>query len=142
MKIIHTYNPYHSTPNDDNIIIPHHNVHVALSCKSYRVFGLNNPAWSNAREEWKLNRGGDGGDEGGGGNDDENDDNNDDDEQHQKPKLTPKQLEEQQEIKLICNAIITSLKEDAGGYGTAGFHMVSFEIIYIILLLLFIELIF
>ena len=137
MKIINTHNPYYysSTPNDNNdnkIPSQHHHV-VALSCKSYRVFGLNDIAWSNARDEWKLNRGGnnnnsdddddniEGGDEGG------DDDNNEKEEQAQ---LTPKQLEEQREIKLICNAIITSLKEDAGGYGTAGFHMVSYYYYY------------
>jgi len=28
------------------------------------------------------------------------------------------------EIELISNAIITALSNDAGGYGTAGFHVV------------------
>eukprot|EP00585_Thalassiosira_rotula_P011333 CAMPEP_0196133502 /NCGR_PEP_ID=MMETSP0910-20130528/2703_1 /TAXON_ID=49265 /ORGANISM="Thalassiosira rotula, Strain GSO102" /LENGTH=69 /DNA_ID=CAMNT_0041393237 /DNA_START=277 /DNA_END=482 /DNA_ORIENTATION=+ len=27
--------------------------HVALASKHFRVFGLNDPAWKNAREDWK-----------------------------------------------------------------------------------------
>jgi len=32
--------------------------------------------------------------------------------------------EEENEIELISNAIVTALSDDAGGYGTAGFHVV------------------
>lgn len=31
---------------------------------------------------------------------------------------------EENEIELITNAIVTALSDDAGGYGTAGFHVV------------------
>ena len=33
--------------------------------------------------------------------------------------------DEEEEMALICNAITTALEEDAGGFGTAGFHVVS-----------------
>ena len=76
--------------------------HIALSSKSFRVFGLNSQAWNDARDKWnskKIQSEGDNlgeGDEG-----------------------------DEEELQIICNAITTALSEDAGGYGTAGFHVVS-----------------
>ena len=35
--------------------------------------------------------------------------------------------DEKTEIELITNAIVTALSDDAGGYGTAGFHVVRFS---------------
>ena len=156
--------------------------HVALSAKSFRVFGLlNDPAWRNARR-WGVggeregtragakndgDNGGQGkrtcsiGDEpkscakqptigvGSGGSamakmtsikgglgdtgyssssdesveDEEDnfeiineDDEDDDDSEEEK---------EAKDLAMICGAIATALAEDAGGFGTAGFHAVS-----------------
>ena len=71
--------------------------HIALSSKSYRVFGLSNEAWQIARNDLKKRRssGGSGG-EG-----------------------------SEEEMMEICDAVCTALQEDAGGFGTAGFHLVS-----------------
>jgi len=63
---------------------------IALSCKTFRVFGLHSPAWKNAATSASNNANGD----------------------------------RKNEIELISNAIITALSNDAGGYGTAGFHVV------------------
>ena len=72
---------------------------IALSCKTFRVFGLHTPAWQNATTSASN------------GNTRKN------------------------EIELITKAITTALSDDAGGYGTAGFHVVrylfSFHYIYI-----------
>ena len=38
--------------------------------------------------------------------------------------------EEQSDLLEICEAIYTALSIDAGGYGTAGFHLVSFVYIF------------
>ena len=71
--------------------------HIALSSKSYRVFGLSNEAWQIARNDLKKRSGCDGGGEG---------------------------SEEAEEMMEICDAVCTALQEDAGGFGTAGFHLV------------------
>ena len=72
--------------------------HIALSSKSYRVFGLSNEAWQIARNDLKKRRqvGGGGGGAG----------------------------SEEEEMMEICEAVCTSLQEDAGGFGTVGFHLV------------------
>ena len=62
---------------------------IALSCKTFRVFGLHTPAWQNAATSANTTR-----------------------------------KNEEHEIELISNAIVTALSDDAGGYGTAGFHVV------------------
>ena len=67
---------------------------VALSCKTFRVFGLHTPAWQNAAASASNNTNGD-------------------------------RKNEESEIELITKAIVTALSDDAGGYGTAGFHVVS-----------------
>ncbi len=69
--------------------------HIALSSKSYRVLGLSNEAWQIARNDLKKCSGG-----GGEGS------------------------EEAEEMMEICDAVCTALQEDAGGFGTAGFHLV------------------
>ena len=63
---------------------------IALSCKTFRVFGLHTPAWQNAAASASNNT----------------------------------KRDEKDEIELISNAIVTALSDDAGGYGTAGFHVV------------------
>ena len=73
--------------------------HVAIASKSYRVFGLNDVAWQTARDDLRRYS------TQHSGND-----------QHQ---------EEQSDLLEICDAIYTALQIDAGGYGTAGFHLVS-----------------
>ena len=73
--------------------------HIALSSKSYRVFGLSNEAWQIARNDLKKQRHVGGG--GGEGSEDE-----------------------AEEMMEICDAVCTALQEDAGGFGTAGFHLV------------------
>ena len=64
------------------------------------MFGLSNEAWQIARNDLKKCRssGGSGGGEG---------------------------SEEAEEMMEICDAVCTALQEDAGGFGTAGFHLVS-----------------
>ena len=63
---------------------------VALSCNTFRVFGLHTPAWQNAAAT----------------------------------SANTTRKNEEHEIELISNAIVTALSDDAGGYGTAGFHVV------------------
>jgi hypothetical protein len=75
--------------------------HIALSSKSYRVFGLSNEAWQIARNDLKKQRHVGGGSGGGEGSEDE-----------------------AEEMMEICDAVCTALQEDAGGFGTAGFHLV------------------
>ena len=72
--------------------------HIALSSKSYRVFGLADEAWQIARDDLMAKRigGGEGGNS-----------------------------ETEGEMMEICDAVCTALQEDAGGFGTAGFHLVS-----------------
>ena len=73
--------------------------HIALASKSYRVFGLPSAAWQIARHDLKKRVGGG---------------------------CAPEKNEEEYfEMMEICNAVCTALQEDAGGYGTAGFHLVS-----------------
>ena len=79
--------------------------HIALSSKSYRVFGLADEAWQIARDDLKKRLGG------------------------------GKSSEEEEEMMEICEAVCTALEEDAGGFGTAGFHLVSLFVDYILLLL-------
>ncbi len=95
-------------------LLPSSITHVALTSKSYRIFGLDDPAWRNARADWKRykkdglvnsNDETNGGKMGEGVND-----------------------EEGEEMELICNAVETALSDDAGGFGTAGFHVVSYII--------------
>ena len=79
--------------------------HIALSSKSFRVFGLNSQAWKDARDKWIS----------------------------KKRQLHQSEVhnsgegcnEDEEELQMICDAITTALSEDAGGYGTAGFHLVS-----------------
>jgi hypothetical protein len=71
--------------------------YVALASKSYRVFGLADEAWLNAREDLKKRLG------------------NKSNDNHE---------EEQEDMMELCEAISTALQEDAGGFGTAGFHLV------------------
>eukprot|EP00986_Skeletonema_menzelii_P009329 scaffold4219_cov142-Skeletonema_menzelii.AAC.12 len=70
--------------------------HIALSSKSYRVFGLADEAWQIARDDLMAKRigGGEGGNS-----------------------------ETEGEMMEICDAVCTALQEDAGGFGTAGFHL-------------------
>ena len=79
--------------------------HVAIASKSYRVFGLDDVAWQTARDDLRRYTA-----SVGHGSDNEGND------QHQ---------EEQSDLLEICDAIYTALQIDAGGYGTAGFHLVS-----------------
>jgi len=167
-----------NTNNTNTIITPYHPPtspssihHVALSSKSFRVFGLNDPAWKNARRDWKKYKkngesgvakksdgGGSGGivniagdddtneksSSGGGGgggksmmsgggkmssvkgnfdcsdsdsSSDEDGDSEDGDDD------SDSEIEEEEELEFICNAITTALADDAGGFGTAGFHV-------------------
>mmetsp|Transcript_39542 Transcript_39542/g.71190 ORF Transcript_39542/g.71190 Transcript_39542/m.71190 type:complete len:301 (+) Transcript_39542:107-1009(+) len=159
-----------NTNNTNTIITPYHPPtspssihHVALSSKSFRVFGLNDPAWKNARRDWKkykkngesgVAKKSDGGgivssagddtnekSSGGGGksmmsgggkmssvkgnfdcsdsdsSSDEDGDSEDGDDD------SDSEIEEEEELEFICNAITTALADDAGGFGTAGFHV-------------------
>eukprot|EP00581_Thalassiosira_minuscula_P010305 CAMPEP_0183710006 /NCGR_PEP_ID=MMETSP0737-20130205/5899_1 /TAXON_ID=385413 /ORGANISM="Thalassiosira miniscula, Strain CCMP1093" /LENGTH=794 /DNA_ID=CAMNT_0025938227 /DNA_START=292 /DNA_END=2676 /DNA_ORIENTATION=+ len=168
-----TITPYHPPIRPSSIH------HVALSSKSFRVFGLDDPAWKNARRDWKLHktsgsslvadnggggpkksamksalRGGGGGgfSKGGGGfskggsfahintkRDDFDDDDStssDEDEddggaQYRRTFGTEDDEDddedEAKELEWICDAVKTALKEDAGGHGTAGFHLSKAE---------------
>ena len=87
--------------------------HVAIASKSYRVFGLDDVAWQTARDDlrrYTASVGGHGSDNVEGNDGNENRNNSD---------------EEQSDLLEICEAIYTALQIDAGGYGTAGFHLVS-----------------
>ena len=95
-------------------LLPSSITHVALTSKSYRIFGLDDPAWRNARADWKrykkeglVNST----DKNNGGNDGASDVD-----------------EEGEEMELICDAVETAMSDDAGGFGTAGFHVVSYNI--------------
>ena len=48
----------------------------------------------------------------------------DDDEGDEQGGVFTKEEEEQEELQLISHAIAMALGEDAGGFGTAGFHVV------------------
>jgi hypothetical protein len=87
--------------------------HVAIASKSYRVFGLDDVAWQTARDDlrrYTASVGGHGSDNVEGNDGTENRNSSD---------------EEQSDLLEICEAIYTALQIDAGGYGTAGFHLVS-----------------
>lgn len=96
--------------------------HVALASKSYRAYGLRNvDAWKVAFEARKRveraqrrGRSNNGGgetaaEELAGGEEEEEED------------------EELEELRHIQQAIETALSDDAGGFGTAGFHKVGFR---------------
>ena len=90
--------------------------HVAIASKSYRVFGLDDVAWQTARDDlrrYTASVGGHGSDNDEGNDGNENRNNSQEEE------------EEQSDLLEICTAIYTALQIDAGGYGTAGFHLVS-----------------
>lgn len=72
--------------------------HIALASKSYRVFGLPSEAWQIARHDLKKRCENENGQE---------------------------ENEDYFEMMEICTAVCTALQEDAGGYGTVGFHLVS-----------------
>ena len=74
--------------------------HIALASKSYRVFGLPSEAWQLTRHDLKKRVGC--------SRDNEN----------------GQEENEDFEMMEICNAVCTALQEDAGGFGTAGFHLV------------------
>jgi hypothetical protein len=83
--------------------------HVAIASKSYRVFGLNDAAWSTARDDLRRYSASiAAADEG-----------------NESKNRSSSDHEEQAELLEICDAIYTALQIDAGGYGTAGFHLVS-----------------
>ena len=92
--------------------------HVAIASKSYRVFGLDDVAWQTARDDLRRYTStvaaGDA-DNIDAGNDGSTDNN----------RKNSQEEEEQSELLEICTAIYTALQIDAGGYGTAGFHLVS-----------------
>jgi hypothetical protein len=73
---------------------------AALACKSFRVFGLNDGAWKLAREDAAAAAAASNGKE--------------------------EASSPSSELLQISRAILTALSEDAGGFGTAGFHTVSF----------------
>ena len=77
--------------------------HVALASRTFRVFGLDDPAWKNAGES-RRRASRNGGDEGSAEEDEGG---------------------EEDEADKIWDAVKTALSEDAGGHGTAGFHPVS-----------------
>jgi hypothetical protein len=92
--------------------------HVAIASKSYRVFGLDDVAWQTARDDlrrYTASVGGHGSDNVEGNDGNEN-------------RKNSQEEEEQSELLEICTAIYTALQIDAGGYGTAGFHLVSLYI--------------
>eukprot|EP00804_Cyclotella_cryptica_P026187 CCRYP_009771-RA/>CCRYP_009771-RA protein AED:0.10 eAED:0.10 QI:893/1/1/1/1/1/5/672/723 len=84
----------------ENPIIPSQPI-VALGTQSFRVYGLNSEAWLAARRRGRR------GDDDDGHHDDDDDDGGG---------------KEEEERKEVCAAVETALKEDAGGFGTAGFH--------------------
>ncbi|KAL7451336.1 hypothetical protein ACHAWC_003165, partial [Mediolabrus comicus] len=90
--------------------------HVAIASKSYRVFGLDDVAWQTARDDLRRYTStvaaGDA-DNIDAGNDGSTDNN----------RKNSQEEEEQSELLEICTAIYTALQIDAGGYGTAGFHL-------------------
>jgi len=111
--------------------------HVALSSKSFRVFGLNSPAWKNARKDRRkaaaaAAAAAEGGSAGSttaveveavsSANDDCSDSSDSGD-------GIDCEEEEAGEMALICNAVTTALEEDAGGFGTAGRHVSKVDII-------------
>jgi len=53
--------------------------------------------------------------------DDEDDDDNDDDDNINNNDTI--EMEEEEELEMICEAVKTALAEDAGGFGSAGFHL-------------------
>jgi hypothetical protein len=106
--------------------------HVAISSKSYRVFGLNDVAWQTARDDLRRYTSTvAGGDAAGSYNDDSEYSGGEDCSKQQRWQRQEEE-EEQSELLEICTAIYTALQIDAGGYGTAGFHLVS--LIYIFFL--------
>ncbi len=71
--------------------------HIALTSKSYRVFGLPSEAWQIARHDLKKRA---------------------------VANAAGCCEDDDFEMMEICNAVCTALQEDAGRYGTAGFHLV------------------
>jgi len=179
-----TMAPYHPPADPSRIR------HVALASKSFRVFGLKDKAWRDARADWRKyksglhdggvsnNSGGSNTNSGGGGNansgggrvglksalkkpsrgaanngggvmaaaqrsvrgglscgnvddvcSDEETDSGDDEDDDVVPDAIDEEpprdagMEEEEELAQICEAVTTALAEDAGGFGTAGFHV-------------------
>jgi hypothetical protein len=96
--------------------------HVAIASKSYRVFGLDDVAWQTARDDLRRYTS-----NVAAGDADNIDNGNDGGTDNRK---NSKEEEEQSELLEICTAIYTALQIDAGGYGTAGFHLVSLYIYF------------
>lgn len=111
--------------------------HVALSSKSYRIFGLADEAWLNARNDLKKQRlvvgrkssHDDGSDN---INDVGNVDNDNTNGGGKEDNTNNYNEEEREEMMEICEAIRTALQEDAGGFGTAGFHLVSLFVVVVV----------
>jgi len=55
--------------------------------------------------------------------DDDDDDNNDANDNNNNNDDAMIEMEEEEELEIICDAVKTALAEDAGGFGTAGFHL-------------------
>ena len=84
--------------------------HVALSSRTFRVFGLDDPAWRDAGASRRRARRRDEGE-------DVSADAEDDEGEREG---------EEEVAEMIWGAVRMALSDGAGGHGTAGFHTVSF----------------